>query len=858
MLRVASGRTGPECDLLRHILTRAVLLTGHFVLVFALIEINAVKSLAIDGLLADTKPAEPSQESSLSISIAAAGMQENVTILRGQDARRQLIVTTMGQDGLVHDVTRSVNYICQPSGVVNIDSTGFVEALNDGHVTIKAVCASGESAETKILVKHFHQPQPVNFANQVTPVFTKFGCNGGGCHGKASGQNGFKLSLLGFEPSEDYEHLVHESRGRRLSPAAPDASLLLTKSINAVPHGGGLRMDHDSVEYRLLRRWILQGMPYGNETDPKVTRIEVSPSDRTLSFHGEQQLSVTAFYSDGSIDDVTRAAQFDVNEPEMGSVSKIGLVQAGEIAGDLVVMARYQGLVSVFRGTVPLGANIDSLPTPNNFLDPYVFKKLTLLGLPPSPICDDASFVRRVFVDIAGRLPSIEETERFLADKSVNKRDVLIDKLADSADHADYFANKWSSILRNRRKGATYTRGTYGFHAWIRQSIYENKPYDEFVREILAASGEMSETPTVAWYREVKSSDQQVENAAQLFLGIRIQCARCHHHPFEAWSQRDYYGLSAFFTQVGRKQGLEADEERVFHKRGVASAIHPKTGEKLSPTSLGAEPLRLAPEQDPRHALVDWMIAPENKYFAPSLVNRYWKHFFNRGIVDPEDDMRVTNPASNPELLDALSRHFIDSKFNLKDLVRTICKSATYQLSSEPNQYNAKDKQNFSRYYLKRMNAEVLLDAIDVVAGSSTNFTGLPTGSRAIQIPDNGVTSFFLTIFGKPEGESACECERSGDASLAQCLHLLNSPELQTKLSSGNGRAISMAKDSTTPVSEKIRQLYLAVFSREPLPKELATAEAHIQRAETDDARRHAYENIVWALVNTKEFLFNH
>ncbi len=842
----------------RRILTRAVLFAGYFVLVFALIAINAEKSLSVDDALTDTKPTEPSQALSLNISIAAAGMQENVTILRGQDAHRQLIVSTVDHDGLLRDVTRSVTYSSQPSGVVSIDSTGFVEAINDGHVTITAMCASGESAETKILVKTFHQPQPVNFANQITPVFTKFGCNGGGCHGKASGQNGFKLSLLGFEPTEDYEHLVHESRGRRLSPAAPDASLLLTKSINAVPHGGGLRMEHDCVEYRLLRRWIQQGMPYGNETDPKVTRIEVSPSDRTLNCQNEQQLSVTAFYSDGSIDDVTRAAQFDVNAPEMGSVSKTGLVIAGEITGDLVVMARYQGLVSVFRGTVPLGANIDSLPTPNNFLDAFVFKKLMLLGLPPSPICDDATFVRRVFVDIAGRLPSMDETERFLVDKSENKRDVLIDKLVESGEYADYFANKWSSILRNRRKGATYTRGTYGFHAWIRQCIYENKPYDDFVREILAASGEMSETPAVAWYREVKSADQQVENTAQLFLGIRIQCARCHHHPFDAWSQRDYYGLSAFFAQVGRKQGLAADEECVFHKRGVASATNPKTGEKLSPTSLGAEPLRLAPEQDPRHALVDWMIDSKNKYFAPSLVNRYWKHFFNRGIVDPEDDMRVTNPASNQELLDALSQHFIDSKFNLKELVRTICKSATYQLSSEPNQYNAKDKQSFSRYYLKRLNAEVLLDAIDAVAGSSTNFTGLPTGSRAIQIPDNGVTSFFLTIFGKPEGESACECERSGDASLAQCLHLLNSPELQTKLSSGNGRAISMAKDSTTSIPEKIRQLYLAVFSREPRPKELATAEAHIQRAETDEDRRRAYENIVWALVNTKEFLFNH
>lgn len=792
------------------------------------------------------------------ISVAAAGESGKIAAIRGQDAQGQLIVTAKFGSGAERDLTRQVKYEAAPANIVKIDGTGLITPLGDGKATVTVSEPSGKKATIELTVTNFAHPMPVNFPNQIVPLFTKFGCNGGGCHGKASGQNGFKLSLLGFEPGEDYEHLVKEGRGRRLSPAAPDASLLLTKAINAAPHGGGQRLDAESVEYRLMRRWIQQGTPFGSETDAKVVRIEVAPLTRTMTQHGEQQLVVTAHYSDGSMEDVTRAVQFDSNAADMAEVSRTGLVKTSDLSGDAAIMTRYQGLVAVFRATVPLGAKVDKLPPQKNFIDQFVFAKLQRLGMPPSDVCDDATFLRRATIDIAGRLPTTEETDKFLSDPSPNKRDALVDRLVDSADYADFFANKWSSVLRNRRKMPTYTRGTYGFHSWIRQSLYENMPYDEFVRDVLAASGEMGENPPVAWYREVNQVEQQVEDAAQLFLGLRIQCARCHHHPFEAWSQRDYYGFSAFFTQVGRKPGAEADEERVYHKRGTAKATNPKTGESLKPTGLGAPALDVAPERDPRQSLVDWMADPSNKFFAPALVNRYWKHFFSRGIVDPEDDMRVTNPATNPELLEGLAQHFIKSKFNLKDLVRTICKSTTYQLSAEPNAFNAKDKQNFSRYYPKRLNAEVLLDAVDYVSGTSTTFNGLPVGARAVQIPDNGVTSYFLTVFGKPEGASACECERSMDASLAQSLHLLNSQEVQAKLSAGNGRAVKLSGDKESPIQAKIKQLYLAAFSRTPLPDELAAAEAHVARAQTDDARKQAFEDIVWALVNTKEFLFNH
>jgi hypothetical protein len=450
----------------------------------------------------------------------------------------------------------------------------------------------------------------------------------------------------------------------------------------------------------------------------------------------------------------------------------------------------------------------------------------------------------------------VEETQSFLSDPDPNKRDRWIDTLLASTDYADYFANKWSAILKNKRGQNNSLRGNFAFHNWIRDSLYTNKPYNEFVREILAASGDVGQQPSVAWYNEVREVNAQVEDAAQLFLGLRIQCARCHHHPFEKWSQHDYYGFSAFFSRVGRKPSVVPQEDRIFHRRGMASAQNPKNGQPVLPTGLGSEPMKLTPDVDPRHALVDWMSEPSNPFFSRALVNRYWKHFFSRGIVDPEDDMRVTNPASNQELIDSLAQHFMASGFDLKDLVRTICRSNVYQLSAEPNEYNQNDKQNYSRYYPKRLNAEVLLDAIDQVTKNTSGFSGLPAGTRAVQLPDNGVNSYFLTVFGRPQGESACECERSAEANLAQSLHLLNSSEVQGKLSVGSGRAAGLASDASRSDEEKVRELYYWVYSRAPVADELQIALAHIAKNEAN--KQIAYEDILWALINTKEFLFNH
>jgi hypothetical protein len=735
----------------------------------------------------------------------------------------------------------------------------MLRPLADGE-TVLSVSLEGVVTSLPVVVSEFGHDPPINFPNQVTPVFTKLGCNGGGCHGKSGGQNGFRLSLLGFEPSEDFEYLVNEAFGRRLSLAAPDHSLLLLKGTGIVPHGGGARMSVGDPPYEILRRWIAEGAQYGDPDVAKVASIDVWPTEAIMARHGGQQLVVHAHYTDGRVEDVTRMAKFEPNVPDMAEVSETGYVTTNDQAGDVAVMVRYQSQVAVYRATVPLGAEIEALPPTRNYVDELVFNKLQLLGMPPSQLSDDSTFLRRVTIDIAGRLPTLEETQAFLADTSSDKRDRLIDQLLNSTEYADYFANKWSAILRNKRENEDYKHGTYVFHDWLRGAIYDNMPYDEFVRSIVAATGEASQHPPVVWYREVNELNEQVEDTAQLFLGLRIQCARCHHHPFEKWSRQDYYSFAAFFSRIGRKEGDQPGETRIVHNRGLATAENPKNGQPLKPAALGSDVLDIPAYDDPRHALVDWMAAPENPYFAKMLVNRYWKHFFGRGLVDPEDDMRETNPASNPELLEALSKNFIDSGFDMKQLIRTICQSTTYQLSSEPNSHNVGDKQSYSRYYPKRLNAEVLLDSIDDVTSAATKFGDMPVGTRAVQLPDSGFDNYFLKVFGRPESASACECERTTDANLAQSLHLINSSDIQGKIAAESGSAAKLAADTTREHQVKLNELYLRAFSRTPTESEMSALLEYLDKKskEGDGQLKTAYEDIVWTVLNTKEFLFNH
>jgi hypothetical protein len=711
--------------------------------------------------------------------------------------------------------------------------------------------------------------RPVSFVNDVLPVLTKSGCNVGVCHAKAgNGQNGFRLSLLGFEPDEDVDYLTRESRGRRLSPSSPDASLLLMKAIGKVPHGGGKRMDPASPDYAMLVEWIRQGAHTDLATAPKLASFEVQPARGTVPLGGQQQLRAIARYADGSEVDVTERALYESNDTAMAEVDGRGLVRALDVSGKVSVMVRYQGRIAVFSAAVPLGAAVESLPPVRNVIDEHVFANLKQLGIPPSAVCDDATFLRRVTLDVAGRLPTEAETAAFLSKSDSEKRSQLIDELLRSPDYADFFAGKWATLLKNRRDDASDMVSNFAFHAWVRDSFLANTPYDRFVRELLAATGTVVGNPPVAWYKRVKEPKEQLEDVAQLFLGVRMQCAQCHHHPFERWSQEDYYALSAFFAQVGRKPSGTRGEDLIFHKRGVATAKHMKTGASVVPAALGDAIPSIAPDDDPRLKLADWMRSPSNPFFAKSLVNRYWKHFFQRGLIEPEDDIRDSNPPTNPELLAALEKHFIESGYDLKGLVRLIVNSTTYQLSSLPNAHNAGDRQNYSRYYPRRMQAETLLDSIDALTGAKTDFANLPAGTRAISLPDNSynTSTAFLRVFGRPEGASVCECERVQSSSLAQSLHLINASDIKAKLAYPGGRAERLAKDTRT-VEERIRELYVVAFSRPPRDDELQTAKNFLAELPVDaegkpvDAARGAVENhqdLIWALINTKEFLFNH
>jgi hypothetical protein len=529
-------------------------------------------------------------------------------------------------------------------------------------------------------------------------------------------------------------------------------------------------------------------------------------------------------------------------------------------------MVRYQEHVNTFRATVPVGGAPPAYNfTPVTLVDRFTLKKWKDLGLVPSELCTDSEFIRRVSLDLTGTLPTPKAITEFVEAKDPAKRDKLIERLLDSPEYSYYFANKWADILRVKRRGLQErAKGTFAFHAWIRKAVQKDMPYDAFVRDILGATGDEMSSPPTVWYKELNQPQEFVDDAAQVFLGLRLACAQCHHHPYEKWSQDDYWGLAAFFGRVGRKQlpiigGVQQGGNRVaIFNASRGQVINLKTRQVAPYKPLDGKPMEISSYDDPRQKLVDWMVAKDNPFFARAVANRYWAHFFGRGIVDPLDDMRITNPPSNPELLDALAKEVIDSKYSLKQLIRVIVKSRTYQLSSAPNAFNKHDKQNFARYYPRRMSAEVLFDAVNLVADAPAGFGGLPTDkhapNRAIMLPDESFPSYFLDVFGRPQRISACECERVSEANLAQALHLLNSDEVQGKLARGGGRADKMARD-TRPDSEKVDELFLWAFARKPTEEQRNVALAHLAKHTSN--KKEAYENVLWALLNTKEFVFN-
>jgi len=695
-----------------------------------------------------------------------------------------------------------------------------------------------------------------DFENEIQPLLTRYGCNSGGCHGKASGQNGFKLSLFGFDSLADYEEIVDRSRGRRVNVATPEQSLILLKSIGAVPHGGGTRFSPTSQAYEVLKQWIADGAPPASPSAPRLESIHIEPTERSLQSGEQLNLRVLAIYSDNQQRDVTKQAAFASNIDVVASVSEEGVVTAGKESGEATVMARFMGQVTVFTAILPHGVPLTHIDhfSPRNYIDELTVDKWKKLGLTPTPSCDDATFLRRVTLDANGRLPTAKEVREFLADQNPNKRSEWIDRLLDSPEYASYFALRWGSILRNSNLAGA-DQASYAFHNWLKDMLARNRRYDELVRGIIAASGEWQDAPAINWYWQSRDDQlhQVTADTAQVFLGQRLQCARCHHHPYERWSQDDYYGLAGFFTRLGRKSFGQPPP--YFASATVTTGEkNPRTGKVPEPKYLSGDSAKFSPEEDPRHGLVDWMAKPENPFFAKSLVNRLWGHFFGRGLVHEVDDMRATNPASNPQLLDALAKDFIEHQFDMKHMCRVMLNSNVYQLGSEPTDGNKKDRQNFARYYGRRMIAEVFLDSVDQATGAKTKFNGVASSARAVDLPHENFGSHFLDTFDRPRRVTGCECERSSGATLAQVLALANSDDVENKIGDGQGVVARLLKDQKSH-EEIVDELYLGSLSRFPTADEKAKNKYFVDAVEN---KTEAYQDLLWTLLNSREFMFNH
>jgi hypothetical protein len=701
---------------------------------------------------------------------------------------------------------------------------------------------------------------PVSFELDVMPILTARGCNAGACHGKQRGQNGFQLSLLGFDPDFDYAALTRNARGRRVFPAAPDRSLLLQKPTGEVPHGGGVRLELGGEDYEVIHRWIAQGMPRRIEGEPKLERVAVEPSELLMSPGEEKPLRVTASYSDGSSRDVTGRTSFQSNDSPIVAVSPAGVMKAGPIPGETAIMSRYMSLIAVTNVAIPLEGEVaddvyQQLPR-NNFIDDLVWRKLQSLRIIPSEPVDDAKFLRRAHLDIIGRLPNSEEARVFLADPASDKRTKLIDSLLDRPEYADHWANKWADLLRPNpyRVGI---KATFNFDNWIREQFRQNRPYDQFVRDLLTAQGSTWRNGATVLFRDRREPEEIATMVSRLFLGVRLECAKCHHHPFEKWGQDDFYSVAAYFARVGRKgtglsPPISGGEEMVLTaKKG--SVEHPLTGETLAPRPLFGEAPAVDENGDPRVSLAAWIASDENDFFARVQVNRIWADLMGRGIVDPEDDLRTTNPPTNEPLLAALAAEFRAQKYDLKKLIRTITTSHVYALSSVPNERNVADTRNYSRHYRQRLRAEVLAGAIDDITGVPTSFEAMPSRSRANQIWTHRVDSLFLDTFGRPDPNQDPPCERTSDSTVTQTLHLMNAPAIHAKVTSDEGLAAKLAAGEKTP-DEISDELYLTVYSRFPDEEERRIAREFFQQEGT--SRRQAAEDLLWALVNTPEFVF--
>ncbi len=783
--------------------------------------------------------------------------------LSGRFDRVQLLVASGEKpDQHAEDLTRQVNYQPEDGDVVHVDQHGCVTALAGGETRI-AIKFDGQTDYVPVIVQDT-AGQEVDFLRDVRPILSKAGCAAGACHAAQYGQGGFKLSVFGFDPKADFEAITRSSRGRRLNFASPQDSLLLRKPAMIENHGGGLRLQHGGLEYDILREWIDAGAPPTSSDDLKVQSLEVYPGRRVGPQGYFQQLRVVAEYTDGSRRDVTSLAIFDAIDKSVVSVSDDGHVHAAG-KGQTGVMVRYEGQAAVSTFVVPYRENIELAGwRSNNFVDELAEQKFRDLGLQPSPLCDDATFIRRAFLDCIGSLPSPDLVRDFLASGDADKRAKLVDRLlgltGDSSldifndQYAALWTLRWSDLIRNN-SNSLGEQGMWALHNWIKESFRTNKPYDQFVRELVTAKGSIYSYGPANYYRINKDSSALTEATSQLFLGVRLECAKCHHHPFEKYSQGDYYSMAAFFSRVGSKNSEEFGlfgRETIVTVRSSGEVSHPRTRQRMQPTPLGGE--AVDHELDRRLPLADWLTNPDNEFFARSVVNRYMRYLLGRGLVEPVDDMRSTNPPSNIALMDALAADFVAHDYDLKHLIRTIMTSRLYGLSSTPTPENISDRQYYSHFYVKRLSAEPLLDALDQASGVQTKFRNLPLGTRAIELPDAEYPDYFLTTFAKPRRVSVCECERSPDANLAQALHTFNGDTVAKKVADKSGRVKKLI-DAKTQHNDLVTELYLSALCRPPNEAELELSRNVLKQSPTPEE---GYQDLLWALINSKQFLFVH
>jgi len=717
-----------------------------------------------------------------------------------------------------------------------------------------------------------------SFVNDVQPLLTRLGCNQGACHGKGAGQNGFRLSLRGYAPEWDHAWITREFTTRRINPTNPENSLLLQKPTGIAPHEGGVLMTTGSREYNVLLDWIRAGTPNVNKNDPALRRVEILPVPARSKPSDTWQLKVRAEYSDGETKDVTWLTKFHSNDEGVAKVTPTGLVTI-ERAGETAIRAMFQGQTAVAVFTAPRTGDVNAewYAFPNDVIDTHVFKKLSDLRIEPSDRCDDATFLRRVYLDTMGILPEPSEVRAFLADKNLKKRAKLIDDVLARPEFVDFWTMQLNDLLMNRKENDHDVRGIKGvrnFHAWLREQVAKNRPWDELTRELLTVTGDTHEQPAIGYFvinvGEHRDSHKSpvAANVAQTFLGVRIGCAECHNHPLEKYTQDDYYHFAGYFSRIRLERKdpkigptkLTVSLPDVKQNKNPIGVTQPRTGKFMVPQVLDRTALKVEPDQDPRKVLADWITDPKNDYFAGAMVNRLWAHFFNVGLVTPVDDLRESNPPTNPELWRALVKEFVASKYDRKHLMRLILNSRAYQLSSKTKPGNEKDQRFYSHYYARRLQAEVLQDAISTVTGLPEQFEGYPLGLRAVQIPhsaNSGKAAYFLQLFGRPERVTACTCDRANDVNLSQALHMLGGDPMQSKLQDANNRLAAMMKSKLTD-QEIGEELIMLGFSRPASAKERQQITDHLNRENRGNMRRWRLEDIMWAVINTKEFSFNH